>query len=84
MTGLIIYFVKMTPRSAVIYLWFGSQNGNVIKQIFFISHIEVRHACICHFVGVGAYVSPDMMETEYSLLERMPGMQYTWSSRGPS
>ncbi len=35
-------------------------------------------------LGIGAYVSPEMAAVEYTIRQELPGLPYTWTSRGPT
>ncbi|KAG5677346.1 hypothetical protein PVAND_007111 [Polypedilum vanderplanki] len=69
---------ELVNRYGVVWVASGGNHGPALCTIGTPPDIQAD-SCI----GVGAYVSAEMMEAEYALREKLPGNLYTWTSRDP-
>lgn len=69
---------ELVNRYGVVWVASAGNHGPALCTVSTPPDIAQRN-----LIGVGAYVSPDMMEAEYSLRQKLPGNVYTWTSRDP-
>ncbi|CAG2163191.1 unnamed protein product [Oppiella nova] len=70
---------EVVNKYGILYVTSAGNSGPSLSTVGMIRTIHSQS-----FISVGAYLSPDMMTTAYSMNKQIPGLMYQWTSRGPT
>ncbi|KAJ1533129.1 tripeptidyl-peptidase II Tpp2, partial [Nowakowskiella sp. JEL0078] len=69
---------EVVNKSNIVFVSSAGNDGPALTTV------GAPNASTSAIIGVGAYVTENMMDAEYALLERVEERAFTWSSRGPT